>query len=146
LQNPGFNGSASSWTLQSGITYQANVDVNNCSGSGSVNISALAAFTTCVDAQKGTRYYFGFRFKGQGGYCYMNFLNSDSCSVSATTSGLTLDLSDPDSSWQDASGTAVSENDTRKIFIGCSGAIGSGNYDQFYLSTTNPDEVSGHRF
>jgi len=148
LQNPGFDGSASGWTLNGGASYQANVDVDSCSGSGSVSLQALGATVTrCMGAKENQTYYFGYRFKAAGGasssgtaYCYIAFLPAgNTCSISESIgSGGDAPQNYNNDNWIQGSGSATSPPNTTHLLFTCSCPASQGYHDQFYLSTSSP--------
>lgn len=146
LANPGFNGSTDSWILNGGATYQANEDVDQCSGSGSILINALAASVTqCVTAQPTTDYYFGFRFKSSGGagsagtaVCNIFFAPVGTACTDTVGSGASATQSFNTNNWIQGSGVATSDSDSAVVRINCVGPAAAGYYDQIYLSTSSP--------
>jgi hypothetical protein len=119
-------------------------DVDDCSGSGSVELDDLFdTFRQCVPASPGQTYFFGYRFNGGAiptgvPLCTITFLAAGaSCGVSGLGSASALVSSDNDD-WVLASGSASSPPNTAQIAFNCStaGAV-SGFFDQLYLSTVN---------
>ena len=146
LNNPGFDGSASSWSLNGGATY-ITADVDSCSGSGSVALQALAAnVTQCVSAKPSTTYYFGYRFKALGGSSsagtatgFISFLPAGSnCDSSLSTNSGSANQSYNTNNWIQASGSVTSDSDTAQIVFHMTAPASNGSYDQVYLSTSSP--------
>lgn len=140
--NPGFDGSASSW---SGGTYST-TDVDSCSGSGSLHLNALSSFKQCVPGQPNRSYYFGFRFKASGGastsgtaQCYIQFLPAgNTCSVGESIGGATASQAYNNDNWIAGSATANSPTGTTTVLFACSTPAAVGYHDQLYLSTSSP--------
>jgi len=146
LNNPGFNGGSNGWILTGGATY-SDVDVDSCSGSGSILLEALGAvFKQCVPVSPSTTYYFAMRFKASSGptsvgtaVCYVEFLPQGSaCEVAGSSGGINLSPSYNNDTWLQASGAGTSSSDTGLALVACSSPAGNGYYDQLYLSASSP--------
>jgi hypothetical protein len=145
LVNPGLDGNASGWNLNSTASHST-TDVDDCSGSGSVELDALLdTFNQCVPASPGQTYFFGHRFNGGAiptgiALCSITFLPAGaSCSVgSPSLGGGSGALASNADDWVLASGSAISPPNTAQILFHCSTAGAAfGNFDQLYLSTVN---------
>lgn len=145
LSNPGFNGSANSWTLVGGASYQTE-DVDSCNGSGSALIAGLAhRVEQCVPALPSTDYFFGFRFKASGGadsvgtaICNIFFLTSGTpCDGGYDGSGSASQAYNTNT-WIQGSTMVTTQSNTATIRVNCVGAAAAGYYDQLYLSRTSP--------
>jgi len=147
LTNPGFDSNASPWTLKGGATYVPSVDVDSCSGSGSVSLQVLGAVVTrCIEVKANQTYYFGYRFKAAGGpsssgtaYCYIAFLPAgNTCSISESVGGADAAQNYNNDNWIQGSASATSDANTTHVLFTCSSPASSGYHDQFYLSTSSP--------
>lgn len=155
LDNPGFDGGASSWLLFNAATnswgpadpsntfttYNGANDAANCTGSGSMSVSSLVgAFSQCQFVGFGAvRYYFGFLFKGTGyGACSLDFFGDTGCTMPLTTTTSGYVANDPaGSAWGAATSHADATADVNSIRISCSAPGGSGYYDDLYVTTSS---------
>lgn len=145
LANPGFDGSATGWTMRWGASYQASADADACPASGSILLSdATHEVEQCRPASPNTFYAFGFKFKASGPgseattVCNMIFYAGTDCTTPSATSNSTyLSPSSDTNTWVQADSGAISPPDTGSVLLGCAGQFGFGYHDQFYLSTSN---------
>jgi hypothetical protein len=147
--NPGFDGSASGWTVTPPAAFVSNVDVDSCSGSGSVHVagSLAAAVRGCTTAVPGQDYFMGYRFKSDAGptsagtaSCLIAFLtNGGTCDAGAITGGGNVFGAFNNDNWiQAQGGPFLSPAGTTGVLINCTAVASSGYYDQIYLSTSTP--------
>ena len=144
LVNPGFDGSASGWTLNGTASFTTTEDVDDCSGSGSVELDDLFdTFNQCVPASPGQTYFFGYRFMPLDSgfeislpFCSISFVPAGASCGPAGGGGSATATTDGD--WVLASSSVISPPNTAQIFFNCSTAgAASGYFDQLYLSTVN---------
>jgi len=81
---------------------------------------------------------FGYRFKGTGsGSCNL-FFYGGSGSCNGTQLGSETFLGEASGTvWVQPAGSVTSPANTTHVYVVCSGVIGGGNYDQFFLSTSS---------
>jgi hypothetical protein len=146
LSNPGLHSSAASWLLAGGATYET-VDVDNCSGSGSIGLIALAAtLSQCVSVQPNTTYHLAYRFKASGGadsagtvVCsVLSFWSGNDCIFGQHASSTEFNQEYTTNSWIQHSGTMTTSALTTQAMIHCSAPASAGYHDQFYFGTTSP--------
>jgi hypothetical protein len=141
LENPGFDGSASDWTLQGAVTYVADEDADGCEGSGSVLVDSLYEMPIqCLSGEELTEYHYGFRFRsssaaGYGGtaICNIFFFDTDDCEGTYIGSGNAV-AEYTTNNWVSGQVVVDSPEDTQSIRVNCVAAAAAGYYDQLYLS------------
>jgi len=143
LSNPGFDGSTSSWTTFKSA--YSSVDVDSCSGSGSVLIPGQGSISQCLPASANQTYYIGYRFKtaSSGGsgtaHCYLSFLpTGNTCSVGEATSSFDADTDYTNTNWVQGFAGGTSDSNTTHVLFVCSMVFDDGYYDQLYLSKSLP--------
>ena len=139
LVNPGFDVSAgtSGWTLGAGAAFNS-ADVDGCSPSGSVLISALLDnIRQCVGIQPYTPYFVGFAYKGPAN-CWVTYYSGNTCvTANQIGSGPTLADYSPSGSWTRIDSNDITPANTGRLSIDCSGPTGSVYYDQLYINTSS---------
>jgi hypothetical protein len=145
LTNPGFDGSATSWTLsRSGY---ASVDVDSCSGSGSALIPGQGSIMQCLPAKPNQTYYVGYKFKSKStnanvtgtAHCYVAFLPAgNTCSFGERTSSFDADVDYTSNAWTSAFAGGTSDSTAKNLIFGCSMVFDDVYYDQLSLSTILP--------
>jgi hypothetical protein len=146
LENPGFDGSASSWTLSAGAAYSAEDSAQetkpSCPGSGSVALEPLGMVSRCLTTIPPgvTNVRMGGQYKGGGGQespalCYVTFYANNICDdpdnalltyafggySSATWTATTVET------------TAV-PGGTRSISVKCQCRSVAASFDQLFLN------------
>jgi hypothetical protein len=141
LTNPGFDGNANSWILANGAAYKGNVDVNSCSGSGSVALTAVTqTMSQCVQLGStltaARTIYFGYRIKGAGA-CDIEFYDGNGACNGSRLGGSELLLGEgAGDAWDQRAGSALAPANTTHVYLSCSAVTGGGPYDQLFLSTS----------
>ncbi len=146
LVNPGFNGSIASWNA-GGTTVFSTTDVEGCSGSGSLLLTALfdntsQCITSGITASLG--FQFGFVYKATNGtgnntdlvYCEVSFYSATDC-LNGYMGRYSVMVSSDGSSWVPGTISGNVPAGTVALDVHCSGAQGTGYLDQFYFSQAN---------
>jgi len=150
LNNPGFDGSLSSWTLlnpdpSNPATAYSTTDAASCTGSGSAHVAGLVGeLHQCQNTVNSGPVYFGFLFKPDGaggsfggwGYCGITFYSTFNCMTESTTPGIAVEGTPPSGggAWGAGVGSATATSDVLSVSISCSAPGGSGWYDDIYLT------------
>lgn len=150
LANPGFDGSATGWSLEAPAKYLP-VDVDGFSESGSIligspdTLSGSAKQCVTVPVGAGRDYYIGFRFKssvsGSVGVasCSVSFIPSgEACDFGGATDGGDIMATFNNDNWIAGASRLTAPAGTATIRISCSAVAAIGYYDQLYISTTSP--------
>ena len=143
LKNPGFDGSTSQWTTSKSA--YSSVDVDSCSGSGSVLIPGQGSIYQCLPAKANQTYYIGYRFKGATtgwsgtAHCYVAFLPAgNTCSIGDATSSFDADTDYSNNDWVNGFAAGTADSTAKNLLFVCSMVFDNGYYDQLTLSTSLP--------
>jgi hypothetical protein len=145
LVNPGFDGSAAGWSLNGTNTFSSE-DVDGCNGSGSVLVTNIQnAFSQClnVTVSSGSVINYGFRFRGQLprdiASCNLQVYADPNCTGDVVTGSGVESAPQEGGGWARVTEFLVATSNIASAQLNCSGFLGFGNYDQFYLSLTTAD-------
>jgi|GEM_PF-1711777 len=152
LQNPGFDGSTSGWTLRncpsgacpSPVVEYSTYDYESCPGSGSIRLNyygfEFGAASQCVRAQASQSYHFGYSYRQMSSdenalVCYIEFYAGETCSGSALNTTELRSGSVPFATWSTAILTFFTPATTGSIQISCQiASLYDGWIDQVYLN------------
>ncbi len=146
LLNPGFDGSASSWTLfkgegSAGPIYNSADDASTCPGSGSVVVpNPMDEIQQCIPVPSGaTQFRAGFRHKGAGFFCYISFNKTSDCEDSNSQVGTGKVLAGQASTAWNASPIDGAEipPEAARIWFRCQNLMGEFTVDELYLNINN---------
>jgi hypothetical protein len=144
LKNPGFDGTISPWLTSGNAGYDKSNDAENCSMSGSAHVTAFGdVFQQCVKVTPQVNYNLHFRFKGdlpgQRGGCSFFAYTDGGCQTPSPNAVNTTTVTDFNDgfSWSTAQFSDDTPVDTNSVYVECSGAFGTGYFDQIYFSTAN---------
>lgn len=140
LANPGFDESASPWSLFR-ASY-SEIDADGCMGSGSINTSGSGASVfQCVPVTPSTRYYFYYKFRTSSGSgqaaCSLRFYGNGSCTSDVQGTLFSHNAIAPEGAWAQGRLEAVSDSNASHVYISCAAGTSAGFYDQFYLGTAS---------
>ena len=152
LSNPGFDGDAMDWLLDIGAAYRASSDADSCSGSGSIAVSGTGAeVMQCLTVNIGvpTHYYFRYRYRnwdfnsnqatGGNSYCAMSYITgSGGCDRNSVETSSDWESTNSPGTWVQGGGDGMVPTGTTRIMFRCQAVLGTGFYDQIYLSPTMP--------
>jgi hypothetical protein len=103
------------------------------------------AFSQClnVTVSSGSVINYGFRFRGQTsidiGNCNLGVYAGPNCTGDAVAGGVVESAPQGGGIWARATEFLVAPSNIASAQMSCSGFLGFGNYDQFFLSLTTAD-------
>jgi len=130
------------WTTTAGATTFVSDDADGCSGSGSVSVAyvppAFGSFSQCVPAAPNTQYYFGLRYKQNGGgsVCSVWFFAGTTCSGSNVATFTWQGISDPFTFWMGDFHTITSPANAGSVQVFCQTNGATAWFDQLYLNAS----------
>jgi hypothetical protein len=141
LVNGGFNGSAASWQLAGGATYNNAIsnDADGCPGSGSI---AFAGPGSTVDqcykmATGAGMYTMGLRFRqsqGGGVGCLVSFYADQNCTSSSGFDFINLVTDGSENLWSSTRDSVNAPSGTMSVLVHCMSNGGTAIIDQLYLN------------
>ena len=103
------------------------------------------AFSQClnVNVSTGAVINYGFRFRGQTsfdiGNCNLQLYADPNCTGDVVANGVVESAPQGGGVWARATEFLVAPSNTASAQLNCSGFLGFGNYDQFFVSLTTAD-------
>lgn len=154
LTNPGFDGDATGWLLESGGAYRATPDADGCSGSGSIELSGTGSLLRqciSVGTSAPTHVYYRYRYRNWdfnssaassgSSWCFLSYLASGCDPNNVTDSNPGESTFSENGAWVQGGGDAMTSAGTGSVMVTCQAVLGTGYYDQLYLGTAIPPAI-----